>query len=208
LKTFNQELKQLIKQLENENTHFKSVNVVLSKNITSLYKTASSEIQRKDKIIDDLRKSQLFSRPSTSKMFSSINNYQTEKTEVNKLSENKKNTEQIKNTIEKTTVLNPNNNDAITTIIIKPNPDIPKTIYYKRMCQKLTQQNKTIESKKQMPQYKENTNTADKIINDKNEELNYDENILKEMTTSLIHNESKDINSTLVICESDITSSN
>ncbi|XP_060833806.1 putative uncharacterized protein DDB_G0277255 [Rhopalosiphum padi] len=208
LKTFNQELKQHIKQLENENTHFKSVNVVLSKNITSLYKTASSEIQRKDKIIDDLRKSQLYSRPSTSKMFCSTNNYQIEKTEVNKLSENKKNTEQIKNTVEKTTVLNPNNNDAITTIIIKPNPEIPKTIYYKRMCQKLAQQNKTIESKQQMTQHKENTNTADKIIKDKkNEELNYDENILKEMTTSLIHNESKDINSTLVICESDITSS-
>lgn len=51
-----QELKQRIKKLENENTNLQTVNNVLSKNITSLYKTASIEIQRKDKIIDDLRK--------------------------------------------------------------------------------------------------------------------------------------------------------
>jgi len=141
-------------------------------------------------------------------MFSSINDYRKEKTEVNKLSESKKNAEQIKNTVEKTKILNPNdNNDNIITTVIKPNVDVPKTIYYKRLCQKLAKQNITIEYKKPMPQHTENTSTIDKIIKDKNEELNYDENILKEMTTSLIHNESKDINSTLVICESDVTPS-
>ncbi|XP_025207388.1 serine/threonine-protein kinase pakD-like [Melanaphis sacchari] len=204
LKTLNQELKQRIKQLENENTHLKSVNMVLSKNITSLFKTASSEIQRKDKMIDDLRKSQAVSQSYRSKMFSSNNDYQIEKTEVYKLSESKKNTEQIQNTVEKTKELNPNNNN-ITTIAIKPNLDIPKTVYYKRLCRKLAQKNETTLSIKQMPQHIENTITTDKIISDKNEEVNYDENILKEMTTSIIHNESKDINSTLVICESDKT---
>ncbi|XP_027845871.2 protein PFF0380w-like [Aphis gossypii] len=209
LKTYNRELKQRIQQLEKENTHFKSVNMVLSKNITSLYKTASCEIQRKDKIIDDLRKSQVVSLPSTSKIFSSINDNQIEKTEVNKLSESKKNTEQIKNTVEKTKILNPNNNnDNIISTVIKPNVDVPKTVYYKRLCQKLALQNVTLECKKPIPQHTENMNTVDKIIKDKNVELNYDENILKEMTTSLIHNESKDINSTLVICEPDITPSN
>ncbi|XP_060867929.1 uncharacterized protein MAL13P1.304-like [Metopolophium dirhodum] len=206
LRSLVQELKQRIKKLENENTNFQTVNNVLSKNITSLYKTASIEIQRKDKMIDDLRKSQVV--PSTSKMFSSTNNFQIEKTKVNTLSDSKKNIEQIENTIEKPKVLNPNNNDNITTIVIKPNHNIPKTIYYKRMCQKLVQQNDTIDSKKQMSQQIENTNTDDKITQDKNEELNKDENALKEMSTSLIHNESKDIiNSTLVICESDITPS-
>ncbi|KAE9526149.1 hypothetical protein AGLY_013780 [Aphis glycines] len=208
LKTYNRELKQRIQQLEKENTHFKSVNMVLSKNITSLYKTASCEIQRKDKIIDDLRKSQVVSLPSTSKIFSSINDNQIEKIEVNKLSESKKNTEQIKNIVEKTKILNPNNNnDNIISTVIKPNVDVPKTIYYKRLCRKLAQQNVTLESKKPIPQHTENMNTVDKIIKDKNVELNYDESILKEMTTSLIHNESKDINSTLVICEPDITPS-
>ncbi|XP_029342091.1 phosphatidylinositol 3-kinase 1-like [Acyrthosiphon pisum] len=91
---------------------------------------------------------------------------------------------------------------------IKSNIDIPKTIYYKRMCQKLAQQNDTIDSKKKMSQQIVNTNTGDKITQYKNEELNKDENTFKEMSTSLIHNESKDIiNSTLVICESDITPS-
>lgn len=56
LKKSIQELKELIIQLKKENLHFKSINATLSKNITSLYKTASSEIQRKDKIIDELRK--------------------------------------------------------------------------------------------------------------------------------------------------------
>lgn len=233
LKSFVQELKQRIKKLENENVNFQTVNNVLSKNITSLYKTASFEIQRKDKIIDDLRKRYAiikfcifikksyyglliiiflltFSQivPSTSKMFSSTVNFQIEKTEDNKSSESEKNIEQIENTIEKTKILNPNKNDNIKTIIIKPNHDIPKTIYYKRMCQKLAQQNDTIDSKKQILQQIENTNTTDKITQDKNEEFNKDVNTLKEMSTSLIHNESKDIiNSTLVICESDITQS-
>jgi len=49
-------LKQNIKKLENENSQIKTTNVILAKNITSLYKTASSEIQRKDKVIDELRK--------------------------------------------------------------------------------------------------------------------------------------------------------
>lgn len=56
LRTFVQELKQRIKTLENDNTKFETANKVLSKNITSLFKTASEEIQRKDKIIDELRK--------------------------------------------------------------------------------------------------------------------------------------------------------
>ncbi|XP_029343043.1 uncharacterized protein LOC100159462 [Acyrthosiphon pisum] len=146
LRSFVQELKQRIKKLENENTNFQTVNNVLSKNITSLYKTASIEIQRKDKIIDDLRKSQVV--PSTSKMFSSTINFKIEKTEVNKSSDSKKNIEETENTIEKTEVLNPNNNDITTTIIIKPNIDIPKTIYHKRMCQKLAQQNDTIDFQK------------------------------------------------------------
>jgi len=141
-------------------------------------------------------------------MFSSVNDYRIEKTEVNKLSESEKNTEQIENTVEKIKILNPNNNnDNIITTVIKPNVDVPKTIYYKRLCQKLAQQNVTKEYKKPILQHTENTNTVDKIIKDKNVELNYDENILKETTTSLIHNESKDINSTLVICESEITPS-
>jgi len=228
-----QELKQRIKKLENENTNFQKVNTVLSKNITSLYKTASTEIQRKDKIIDDLRKKYVIIKfciftkksyygfliiiflltfrqvvPSTSKMFSSTINFQIQKTEVNKSSDSKKNIEQIENTIEKTKVLNPNNTDNITTTVIKPNIKIPKTIYYKRMCQKLAQKNDTIDSIKQISPQIENTNTVDKTTQDKNEELNKDENTLKEMSTSLIHNESKDIiNSTLVICESDITPS-
>lgn len=141
-------------------------------------------------------------------MFSSTNDLQIEKTEVHKLSESKKNGEHIKNTEDKSKALNSNNNDNITTIVIKPNNNIPKTIYYKRLCQKLVQQNKTIESKKQKPYYTENTNIVDKIIQDKNEELNNNEKILKETKTSLVHDESKNIlNSTLVICESDVAPS-
>ncbi|KAL5243529.1 hypothetical protein ACI65C_010939 [Semiaphis heraclei] len=142
-------------------------------------------------------------------MFSPTNTFQIENSEVNKLSESKKNTEQIKNTIEHTKVPNPNknNNDNISTIVIKPNHDIPKTVYYKRMCQKLAQQNYTIEPKNQTEQI-ESTNTTDKITQDKNEELYNDENPLKEISTSLIHNESVDvINSTLIIFEPDITPS-
>lgn len=56
LKILIQELKQQIKKLENENSHFKSLNLILSKNISSLYKTAKSEIQRKDRTIEELRK--------------------------------------------------------------------------------------------------------------------------------------------------------
>lgn len=50
------ELKRHIQQLEKEKLHLKNTNIILSKNITSLYKTASGEITRKDKIIDELRK--------------------------------------------------------------------------------------------------------------------------------------------------------
>lgn len=50
------ELKLVISKLEKENSKFKSNNTILSNNITSLYKTATSEIQRKDKIINELRK--------------------------------------------------------------------------------------------------------------------------------------------------------
>lgn len=56
LKTYIQELKDYNKKLEKELLHFKCINDTLSKNITSLYKTATSEIQRKDKIIEELRK--------------------------------------------------------------------------------------------------------------------------------------------------------
>lgn len=41
--------------MEKEKLHLKNTNVVLSRNITSLYKTASGEITRKDKLIDELR---------------------------------------------------------------------------------------------------------------------------------------------------------
>lgn len=56
LKISIQEFRKQIAQLKKENLQFKSMNAILSKNITSLYKTASNEIQRKDKLIDDLRK--------------------------------------------------------------------------------------------------------------------------------------------------------
>lgn len=56
LKKCIQELKECNQKLEKELLHFKFVNKVLSKNITSLYKTASCEIQRKDKIIEELRR--------------------------------------------------------------------------------------------------------------------------------------------------------
>jgi hypothetical protein len=56
LKNLIQELNQQVKKLENENSCFKSLNLILSKNISSLYKTAKYEIQRKDKIIEELRK--------------------------------------------------------------------------------------------------------------------------------------------------------
>lgn len=56
LKILNQELKQQIQKLLNENSQFKSLNLILSKNISSLYKTAKSEVQRKDKMIEELRK--------------------------------------------------------------------------------------------------------------------------------------------------------
>lgn len=55
LKTYIQELKEHIKKLDKELVNVKSINDTLSKNITSLYKTATSEIQRKDKIIEELR---------------------------------------------------------------------------------------------------------------------------------------------------------
>lgn len=55
LKTCIQELKERNNKLEKELLDFKFINDTLSKNISSLYKTATSEIQRKDKIIEELR---------------------------------------------------------------------------------------------------------------------------------------------------------
>lgn len=55
LKKLAVELKQQIQKLEKENLHLKNTNVILSKNIASLYKTACGEITRKDKLIDELR---------------------------------------------------------------------------------------------------------------------------------------------------------
>lgn len=138
-------------------------------------------------------------------MFSSNSNLLLKETQLNKLSEGKQ-----MSAVEKSKVLNQNNDDNITNIVIEPNRDIPKTVYYKRMCQKLAQQNKAIELKNNKLKVIENSNTiiTDKIIQDKNEELINDNNTLKEMVNPLISNDFKEnLNSTLVICESDVTPS-
>lgn len=48
-------MKKHVKQSENENSQLKTTNAVILKNISSLYKTATKEIQRKDTIIQELR---------------------------------------------------------------------------------------------------------------------------------------------------------
>jgi len=130
--------------------------------------------------------------------------------QFNKLSEGNQDSEQVNNIADKSKI--PNQcNDNIETILIQPNNDIPKTVYYKRLCQKLIQQNATIELKNNVPKHIEKYNQDDKIIiNNENEEFNNDNNIIKEskIVAPLVHNTSKEyLNSTLVICESDITPS-
>jgi len=49
------ELEQLVKKLEKENSQLKTAHLIASKNIVSLYKTASREIKRKDVMINELR---------------------------------------------------------------------------------------------------------------------------------------------------------
>lgn len=139
-------------------------------------------------------------------MFSSNSNLLLKETQLNKLSEGKQ-----MSSVEKFKVLNQNNDDNITNIVIEPNRDIPKTVYYKRMCQKLDQQNNAIELKNNKLKLIENSNTIiiDKIIQDKNEELcNDNNNTLKEIVNPLKSNDFKEnLDSTLVICESDVTPS-
>jgi len=132
--------------------------------------------------------------------------------QFNNLSEGNKNSEQNNIITNKSKTLNQYNND-LKNISIKPNNDIPKTIYYKRLCEKLIQQNETVQLQNKKP--KEIKKCSKIIIDDnmilhnKNEKCNSNNNTIKEkkeMATPLILNESEEnLNSTLVICESDVT---
>lgn len=135
-------------------------------------------------------------------MFSTTNSLQLKKNQPNKLSNIKQDSELINDSIENSKVLNQNTNN-FTNIVIKPDNDIPKTVYYKRMYQKLVQQNETSNFKHKMPIQKENNRSSKNINQYKSEGFNND-NIFIE--TPLDHNESKEnCNSTLIIVESDVT---
>lgn len=142
--------------------------------------------------------------PPTSKMFYSGNSLPLKETQSNE-SKAKLDEEILNVGVKKSETLNENKDDNFSSIVIQPNHNIPKTIYYKRLCQKLVQQNES----KNILKHNENSTTtfSDKIPQSEKEELSND-NILKEMSSPSIHNISKDnLNSTLVICESDVTPS-
>lgn len=137
-------------------------------------------------------------------MLNSCNSLQVEEkgTLFNKSSNKKQDTQEIINPKNNSEVLNENDYDDITNIIIQPNHDIPKTIYYKRLCEKLIKQNETNSCKNKTLKCIENSNTE--IIQDKHEFIN--NNMLKETGSHVSHNDSlHHLNSTLVICESDVT---
>ncbi|XP_050431330.1 uncharacterized protein LOC126839921 [Adelges cooleyi] len=187
------ELNQRIKCLEDEKSNLKSVNMVLSKNITSLYKTAFSEIQRKDKIINDLR-----ARNVPSFMHSSKHTYQSNLAAVGS-SSNKPSLPEITN---KPDVLDHNENLYSSNVVIQPNQNVPKTIFSQRMYQKLTKTNEIAQ---------ESTTTA--IFNFKDDIGKNKDNIVQHNTPEDVAASSnknisiEDPNSTLVICDSDLTQS-
>ncbi|XP_025425502.1 protein PF14_0175-like [Sipha flava] len=208
LKNLIQELNQQVKKLENENSCFKSLNLILSKNISSLYKTAKYEIQRKDKIIEELRKSKMYAT-ATSKMFSYSNSLPLEKMQNNQYSNKNNDIEHVITVTEKSNILNENNKDNLTNVLIQPNYNIPKTVYNTRLCKKLVQQNQINESKNKVPISIQSNNiiSTGKNTQDKNEKLNNDKNVIKGMVTPSIHNDlENNPNSTLIICKSDSTS--
>lgn len=133
-------------------------------------------------------------------MFSSNRSLPREKSEYPKSSIENKNKNQINPAVDASEELN--QNEINITNIVHPNCNIPKTVYYKRLCQKLTSQNETIKCNNMTSGQIENssTNISNKIKLDGN-----DSNILKEIATPLIHNDSiKNHCSKLVICKSDV----
>lgn len=135
-------------------------------------------------------------------MFSTSKSLQLKQIKPNNLSNIKQDLEITNNSVENSKILNQNNNN-FTNIVIKPNDDIPKTIYYKRMYQKLIQPNETSDFNHKIPIEKYNHSNNNKT-QDKYEEFNNDNisNIIP-----LDHNESKEnFNSTLIIVESEVSS--
>lgn len=115
--------------------------------------------------------------------------------------------EKLKENFEQSKIQNQNLNNSVNNIntVIKPDHNIPKTIYYKRLCQKLILGNEV----NQIPSKPKEINcitVSNKISQEENHSM--DTHILKEMSTLPVHNDSKeDLNTTLVICESDVTPS-
>lgn len=148
------------------------------------------------------------SQQLTSKMFSSGNNLLKEKSEYPKSSKECKDINKIYSTVDSSKELNQNDDNSIINIV-HPNHNIPKTVYYKRLCRKLVSQNETVKSHNIMPKQIEDsyTNNSNKITLDKNEDLKNDSDISKEIATPQMHNDPiENLSSTSVPCKSDVIS--
>ncbi|XP_050526041.1 uncharacterized protein LOC126896909 [Daktulosphaira vitifoliae] len=201
------ELKDKIKNLEDEKLHMKTINSILSKNITSLYKTACSEIRRKDNMISELRiRSPVISHTLP-------NFYQKSVTQSHVCNSSEK-TDKSKIEIETPKVFKENKDLCSNSVTIIPNKDIPKTIYYKRLCQKLIQNN-TKDTLKNVAS--QNSTLVEKIDNNYNikkphmiqedDLITTNTNITLEEFSMSTDASKANPNSTLVICESDVTHS-
>lgn len=133
-------------------------------------------------------------------MFSSEYWSRTREIQIDKLSERKQDEEKQNYTVNKSEEQNQstnNNNNFTPHFILKPNDSIPKTVYYKRLCQKMALQNESIKFKNEMPQ---NNKESYEVKQNKN-----DKNISKQMLSPIDSDEN--FNCTLVICESDVAPS-
>lgn len=149
------------------------------------------------------------SQQSTSKMFSSNNSLLEKKSGYSTSSKESKDVNKINSTVDSSNELNQNDDDYNIINIVHPNNNIPKTVYYKRLCQKLVSQNKTVKSHNIMPKNIENsyTNNSNKITLDKNEDLKNDSDISKRISTPQLHNDPiENLSSTSVVCKFDVIS--
>lgn len=145
-----------------------------------------------------------FSQFSSSKMFSSGYGSRTREAQSDKISERKQDTEKRNNNVNKPEKENQNTTNNVAHFILQPNDSIPKTVYYKRLCQKIALQNENLKFKNELQKNNKKSNEVptNEPKQDKNEEFHNDNNILKKMLSPIDSEEN--LNCTLVICESDV----
>lgn len=139
---------------------------------------------------------------ASSKMFTSVNNLEVEKTKFN---EKKEDTQLMSSSNDKSKVLNQINDKNTTNIVMKPNRDAPKTVYSKRMYQKLKYYDTSSAKSKKSNCIKNSNSNTTKITQDKNKSLVNNENVIKDIASPIHYNYKSSPDCTLIICEPDIT---